>query len=105
MILALPHAGEGDVRTVSEVHAELHADRARLIREVGDARTRATLTIERQQGALVPDVIDEKRGLPRLRAHADADIADLVRGQLRIVSELRDRRIAEGDEPRCTRTP
>src|SRR3954449_5947446 len=77
----------------SEVYPRTDADRARLIRQIADTRTRAALLIERQERALIGQVVDEQRGVPAILQDADAQIDDVVRRQFRIECErvLRER--------------
>src|SRR3954447_5677835 len=71
----------------SEVYPRTDADRARLIRQIADTRTRAALLIERQERALIGQVVDEQRRVPAILQDADAQIDDVVRRQFRIEGE------------------
>ena len=56
--------------------------RARRVGEITHARAAAALAVDGQEGAFVPQVVDEQRGLPRVGAEAPAQVADVVRRQL-----------------------
>src|SRR5687767_9947335 len=84
-----------------ERDARAHTDRAWLIGEVADARARTALLIQRQERALVGDVVDEERRVPVVPQDAEAEVKDVVRRQLRIEREraLRER-AADAEEVR-----
>src|SRR5688572_31159740 len=83
-----------------EVHAESHAISARRIGEITHACAAATLAIHRQEGALVPQVVDVQAALPAIGANAPAQVADVVRRQLGIEWNVGYVHRAKIDEPR-----
>src|SRR5262245_61397569 len=64
----------GTSRMSLEVHAEIHADRTRRVRQEPDPRAPVAFAVERQERALIEHVVHEQRGLPAIRAESPAQI-------------------------------
>src|SRR5438046_803862 len=71
----------------SEIHPSADAERARLIRQIADARASAALLIECQECALVREVVAEDRDVPLPTQHADTRIDDVISRQFGIECE------------------
>src|SRR6266566_470841 len=61
-------------RVRSEIHSRAHAERARLIHLIADAGAETALAVERQERALVGEIVHEQRRVPLPFQHADAPV-------------------------------
>src|ERR1700682_430673 len=68
----------------SEIHSCTDPHRPRLVGQIADARPRTALLIQRKEGILVGDVVDEEGRVPAILQDADAQIQDVIGRQLRV---------------------
>src|SRR5712691_3838025 len=90
------------VLQLSEIDSRTDAERPGLVGQVTYACAESTLSVQRQQGLLVGQVVDEECRVPSAFEDPEAQVDDVIRRQLRIECEsvLRERTADTGGSER-----